>query len=1283
MKTQPVRTTTRSAAKGRPGRRAAPKKAAPKKAAPNKKVDDKHGLSDLKLTIRLIRHYSVGQRRTFLIAGGLLVFEAGTAILEAGPLAYLIDFLRQDNKPLDLPFVGSGFIATIAALTLAILLIAMINSAADSGVEMFLARGGQTLGYQLRVALFGHLQRLSLAYHDRKRTGDVITRVTSDVKEVEEFVTDSLSDIAGSLLLLVGIIGFLFSQSWHVTALALLMIPIMALISNFFSKRIKVASKRQRAREGDLASTTQEMLTSIRVVQTFGRGGDGEKRFARHSSKFMDAAMETARLEAWFSWIWSVLKALTIGAVVWIGVWLLDRDAGLSLGVLVWLVILIEEMFKPTRKIIKQWNKIGKLYASVERIADVLNREATVADLPGARPAPPLTGKVEFRNVTFRYQLDPEDAAGVVVGEGRKEALKSVSFKASPGEVVALVGHSGAGKTSIAQLLPRLYDPQEGRVLLDGQDVRSFTLESLRSQISMVLQETVLFSGTVADNISYGRPEATREEVVEAAMRANAHEFILQMPDGYDTELSERATNLSGGQRQRIAVARAIIRGAPLLILDEPTTGMDAESTGLVLRGLRTLMRGKTTLLISHDLNLIRSADHILVLQGGAIVQSGSHEELLVEGGVYAHLYSKQFEETGHGAPAQTPGARRAPAGPPQRSEAPAAAEELARAVSAPSEPSDGNLGAAEVESQRAIADRFDEDFDRILGEVRGMAATLREKGAAAISSLDWKAEGANGEVSEDADGTVSEVSRAGVSEAGNGRGPEAAERDSLVPPSGLPDPPANGHRSPAMEALADGHLHRYLPGLDVVMDARRMLPVLQSALFGGVWGEFEVERCTPGKATYLSPEACVVRYAVGLRERAGDRRVAVTVGGRLFRDRAASASFLEHRVAPLARALDHRPELAAFTSSTARLESPPMVLFAWPIDVDLPTLPEASDPEHVLGLFRSHRHLIAATGLTPESCRVTLAHYPRRDHCVLRYDLEGPSAGVDGGQAVLYGKLGSTSLRATHDVLSALHEAVANAGGAVHLRVPRPVAFLPELNLSLVEALPGSAGLRELIKARVRGAPVEDDSVSLEYAIDAGARAAAALHGIDEYIGPVRTLHDDLQSLRPTLEVMQRVTPELATQLEGHRTDLLRLAETTESMSLRLSHGDFTPSQLVLDRSGVGLLDFDGACRAEPALDLGEFCAYLRVKCRRSDRHVSRTGGRLADELCERFLLVYESAALTGDAQLLRSRVRLFEAYFLLRIAARSWQQLKGSRALIALTVLEERLAWAASPRA
>jgi ABC-type multidrug transport system fused ATPase/permease subunit/aminoglycoside phosphotransferase (APT) family kinase protein len=1256
-------------------------------------------LSDLKLTIRLLRRYSVGQRRTFMIAAALLIFEAATAVLEAGPLAYLIDFLRQDNQPLDLPFVGSGFIVTIAALTLAILLIAMVNSAADSGVEIFLARGGQTLGYQLRVALFGHLQRLSLAYHDRKRTGDVITRVTSDVKEVEEFVTDSLSDIAGSVLLLVGIIGFLFSQSWHVTALALLMIPVMAAISNYFSKRIKVASKRQRAREGDLASTTQEMLTSIRVVQTFGRGGDGEKRFAKHSSKFMDAAMETARLEAWFSWVWSVLKALTMGAVVWIGVWLIDRNAGLSLGVLVWLVILIEEMFKPTRKIIKEWNKIGKLYASVERIADVLNRHATVVDLPGARPAPALRGRVEFENVSFAYQLDPEDAAGVAVGEGRRQALSNVSFKASPGEVVALVGHSGAGKTSIAQLLPRLYDPQKGRVLLDGHDVRSFTLESLRSQISMVLQETVLFSGTVADNISYGRPKATRDEIVRAAIRANAHEFIEQMPDGYDTELSERASNLSGGQRQRIAVARAIIRGAPLLILDEPTTGMDAESTDLVLRGLRTLMRGKTTLLISHDLNLIRSADRILVLRGGEIVQAGSHEQLLAEGGVYAYLYSKQFEETGE--PLRAP---EAPFLPAAGTHAAARAREEEPVQEAPHEDRAVAPAATSGNGRHAVEESFEEDFDKILRGVREMAAGLRKKGAALAAGSGVPLHPSNGEAGDgrapaappEADdtklrargtGSAGPQAERGTGSAGpqQGRGTGSAGPQqgrgtgSAGPQNGRGDP---GLRGPHMDALASGHLHKYLPGLDLAMDASHMGPVLQSALFGGVWGALEVERCWPGKATYLPPDACVIRYKVDLRDRSGERRISVTVGGRLFRDAAASIRFLEERVGPLAQAASGRPELAAFTAPGARVDSPCMVLYAWPIDADLPTLLVATDSERMLEFFRAHPEAVGGP-LTPDWCCVSLAHYPRRDHCVLRYELAGPAANNGRTRTTLYGKVGASSLARTHDVLTELYSKVGNGNGLGQFRVPRPLAFSREMNLALAEALPGSPRIGDLIKARVQGVAAEDGSVSLEDAIEASARVAAALHSIDLPTGSIRTLHDELHSLRPALEAIQNVSPDLAAQLEAHWGDLRGLATTTFPLPLRLSHGDYTLSQLVFDGSGIGLLDFDSVCRAEPALDLGEFCAYLRVKCRKADRHVSRGGGRLADELCGLFLATYDAAVGAGDSDARRTRTRLYEASFLLRMAARSWQQIKVSRALIALSILEERLAWVAPSRA
>jgi ABC-type multidrug transport system fused ATPase/permease subunit len=303
-------------------------------------------------------------------------------------------------------------------------------------------------------------------------------------------------------------------------------------------------------------------------------------------------------------------------------------------------VTYMDNMFKPTKKLISEWNAFGKLYASLERVGDLMDLKPEVQDKPDAIPAPPLHGRIEFRNVVFTYPAlgatkKKEDAK-------TRPTLNGLSFEITPGQVVAVVGHTGAGKSTIAQLIPRLYDPNSGQILIDGHDIRDFTLESLRAQMSMVLQESILFTGSILENIAYGRPDATGPEILEAAKNANADEFVSKMPDGYYTLLGERASNLSGGQRQRLSIARAFVRDTPILILDEPSTGLDAESTDLVLQALRKLMSGKTTIIISHELNLIRNADKIIVIKEGEIEQMGTHDELIHAGGLYANLYIMQ-----------------------------------------------------------------------------------------------------------------------------------------------------------------------------------------------------------------------------------------------------------------------------------------------------------------------------------------------------------------------------------------------------------------------------------------------------------------------------------------------------------------------------------------------------------------------------------------------------------------------------------------------------------------
>lgn len=589
----------------------------------------KHGThpraSDLVRTARLFRRF-MGSRRPYVVGMVLLAIEAGTAVVEPWPIAYLIDFL-QGAKPglqqMGAPaFLASARVETILLLTLAIVLIVAINSATDSFAEVCMARGGRSLGYSIRVAMYSLLQRLSLAYHDKRRTGDVLTRVTGDVLVVEDFVVQSVSNIVGSFLVLVGSFVFLLTKSWNVAMVALVVVPLLAVVSNHFSHRIKVASKTQRDREGELASTAQEMLTSIRLVQSYGRGTVDLERFSRQTEESMHASVGTANIQAQFGFVIAMVEALSISAVIWLGVWLVDRNA-ITIGTLVLFVLLLQNMFKPARKIVSEWYKVGKVFASVERIQDLLDREVVVEDLPGARPAPRLQGRLSFRNVSFTYPVEHEDGSR---GERRPQVLNDIDFDVAPGEVVGLIGFSGAGKSTIAQLVPRLYDPDQGEVLVDGLPVRSLTLASLRSQISVVLQETVLLSGTVAENIGYGIADATQDDIEAAARMANAHDFIVALPDGYRTQLGERAATLSGGQRQRIAIARAFIRRAPILILDEPTTGLDHESARSVVVALRSLMQGTSTIVISHDPGLIECADRVLVISGGQIVERGRHD---------------------------------------------------------------------------------------------------------------------------------------------------------------------------------------------------------------------------------------------------------------------------------------------------------------------------------------------------------------------------------------------------------------------------------------------------------------------------------------------------------------------------------------------------------------------------------------------------------------------------------------------------------------------------------
>lgn len=650
-----------------------------------KSSDDQKGNSNrlyLRPLVAMITRFSGNSRRVFVLSVVMLTLEALTGVLV--PLlvpGYVVNFAAENLAALE---IGS-VLRTLLFVTLGLIILTMLNSLCDSLSAIYLAQGGRKVGYNMRVFLYNHLQKLSLSFHGQSRTGDILSRVTSDVAALEDFIISNLSDFLGSILniiLLLLAMCFGAVTIWRplllqnicnqlipagalanvclnfqppeevlgtvgplsvfiIPLVALAIIPVMAWITNYFTGRIKAASKRLRSTEGELASAAQEMLASIRVVQVYGQGDYEQSVFSGQSQKAMNAALEAASYQARFKWVMSVMAAVVTVMIIWIGVGIIRANPGsIQPGILITFIVWVDNMFKPAKKLISQWNAFGKLYASLERIGDLLDLTPEVGDKPDAIPAPPFRGRIEFRNVVFSY---PGSKALKKKGEGQaRPTLNRLSFTIEPGQVVAVVGHTGAGKSTIAQLLPRLYDPDEGQILIDGRDIRDFTLESLRAQMSMVLQEAILFTGSIVENIGYGRPDASGPDIIEAAKNANADEFISKFPDGYYTILNERGANLSGGQRQRIAIARAFIRDTPILILDEPSTGLDAESTDLVLQALRKLMKGKTTIIISHELNLIRDADQIIVIKEGQIEQMGTHDELLRAGGLYANLYMMQ-----------------------------------------------------------------------------------------------------------------------------------------------------------------------------------------------------------------------------------------------------------------------------------------------------------------------------------------------------------------------------------------------------------------------------------------------------------------------------------------------------------------------------------------------------------------------------------------------------------------------------------------------------------------
>ncbi|MER7579986.1 ABC transporter ATP-binding protein [Kitasatospora sp. NPDC097691] len=477
----------------------------------------------------------------------------------------------------------------------------------------------------LRTDVFRHLQGLSLGFFERRRLGDVLSRLTGDVEAVETFLLSGVLDAVAYVAELAVFLGVLFYLRWDLAAAALVVGPVFWFTARRFSVRVKAASRERRRRSGSVSALAEETLENIALVQAYNRQDWEQERFRRESLARFRATMAATRLRALFAPIVELLELFGALTVLGLGAWEL-AGGRLTLGELLVFVALLSRLYGPIRGISRLSNGFYSASAAAERIIELLDQRPQVADPPAPLRPARIRGAVAFDRVWFRYP-----------GTTRV-GLFDVSFHAEPGETVALVGESGAGKSTTAKLLLRFYDPERGAVRLDGIDLRELALADLREHIAVLLQETLVIHGTVRENIAYGRPGATDAQVVAAAKAADAHEFVSRLPDGYDTLVGRQGGLLSGGQRQRIAIARAMVRDAPVLLLDEPTTGLDAESGRRILEPLGRLMRGRTTIIISHNLLTVRNADRIVLLRGGCVAACGTHRELLAGDDGYARL---------------------------------------------------------------------------------------------------------------------------------------------------------------------------------------------------------------------------------------------------------------------------------------------------------------------------------------------------------------------------------------------------------------------------------------------------------------------------------------------------------------------------------------------------------------------------------------------------------------------------------------------------------------------
>ncbi|OLC54925.1 MAG: hypothetical protein AUH92_03210 [Acidobacteria bacterium 13_1_40CM_4_69_4] len=567
-----------------------------------------------------------------------LIGSIAMDIVQPWPLKLVFDYVLPVKKhkhalPEALASALPGDPASLLLLAcLAVVVIAVLSGLLDYGQNLLAAQVAHKVIFRIRRDLFSHVQRLPMAFHVRRQTGDLLMRLTGDIQMLREILVSSVITLVSRLFVVGGMVAVMAFMSPKLTLVTLAIIPALLLVLVRFSGRLRDVSRRARRKEGRVASVISETINSISVVQTFSRERFEDERLERQNRSSLRAGLTATRLEERMSRAIEVVVALGTCGVLALGTRLALRGE-ITPGDLLVFLTYVRNFYKPLKDLSRLAARLSKASICAERILDLRELEPAIRDTPDAVAAPRFRGAVQFRDVNLCYEA------------GSPPALSGIDLEVRPGETVLVVGPSGAGKTSLASLLLRLYDPTAGAVLIDGADVRRYALETLREQIAVVLQDSVLFGVTVRENIAYGKPEADSDEIVAAARLVNAHEFIERLPAGYETVIGERGATLSGGQRQRIALARAAIKKAPILILDEPTTGLDAPGERAVIEGMRALLGGATAFIITHRPELFPEAGQIVVLEGGRLAETGTWQDLLRSRGALFRLASRRHSE--------------------------------------------------------------------------------------------------------------------------------------------------------------------------------------------------------------------------------------------------------------------------------------------------------------------------------------------------------------------------------------------------------------------------------------------------------------------------------------------------------------------------------------------------------------------------------------------------------------------------------------------------------------